>query len=443
MNVLQVAPHFPPRSIGGVEVYVKRLADRLHRSGHSVSVVCVDDVSAGQPGVRAIEDTTTGYPVYRLQLPMTRHEAFATLYSSEAIERWMLDLLARTQPDVLHLHSGYLLGGSVLSAARQLGVPTVVTLHDYWFICSRITLVTPDGRRCSGPESAAKCAWCLATTRRRLRMPDAVTRGAIGRVAVEMLGHRHVAAIAGWSDSIARLAERKQHLLEALDQADAVLAPSRFLLDQMVAAGVPVHRIVMSRYGVVPDGQAVARPLRRDATLRLGYLGQLAPHKGVHVILSALQHFKSEALEVAIYGDLNAAPEYCASLRRLAQGDRRVTLCGAYQHKDVYGILAQLDAIVVPSLWYENAPFVIQEAQAAGVPVIASRLGGMQELVNDEVDGLLFEPGDALGLARQIGRLVADPAFVDRLRPNPQSVRTVDDEFRELSACYERLAGRR
>ena len=87
----------------------------------------------------------------------------------------------------------------------------------------------------------------------------------------------------------------------------------------------------------------------------------------------------------------------------------------------------------------QNSPLVIQEAQAAHVPVVASRLGGMRELVNDEANGLLFEPGDPHDLARQLRRLLDDPRLLEQLQSGDTSVRTVEDEMRELSSHYQRL----
>jgi glycosyltransferase involved in cell wall biosynthesis len=178
------------------------------------------------------------------------------------------------------------------------------------------------------------------------------------------------------------------------------------------------------------------------STLILGYLGQLAPHKGVGVLIDAVRRLTDARIHVRIYGDPASHGGHGADLVRRARGDRRLEFCGPYRHEQVYELLASLDAVVVPSIWFENAPFVIQEAQAAGVPVLASRLGGMRELVSDEVDGLLFEAGDAVDLERQLQRLLTEPGLLERLRPDGSSVRTADDEVRELRGHYRRLARR-
>src|SRR5262249_22165933 len=119
-----------------------------------------------------------------------------------------------------------------------------------------------------------------------------------------------------------------------------------------------------------------------------------------------------------------------------AEGDDRILLRGGYRRADLADILADLDVVVVPSLWYENAPLVIAEAFAAGRPVVTSNLGGMSEAVRDGVNGLLFEPGSSAGLADALGRLATEPGLLARLRRGFEPVRTVAAEVESLLAIY-------
>jgi glycosyltransferase involved in cell wall biosynthesis len=441
MKILLVAPHFPPRNIGGVEIYTKRLADRLHEAGDCPEVVCAERIDAGGPRFEATRDTAFGYAVHRLSFNLAAEtETLKASYHHHGVEAWTRRLIDDIRPDVIHVHSGYLLGGGVMSAARDCNIPTVVTLHDYWFICARITLLNPAATLCSGPESAAKCAWCLATAQRRFRLPDMATGGRLGRGIVKALHHPSVASVTGWSGGIRAVSDRTAALREALMQASLVLSPSRFLRDLITDTWqLPANRVVLSRLGI--DVPTSKRRVAADrSVLRVGYLGQLVPHKGVDVLVDALRSLPGAPLRVHIYGSPHANSGYADELRRRSSGDPRLTFQGAYRHEDIYDLLAQLDAIVVPSVSYENSPLVIQEAQAAHVPVIGSRLGGIPELIVDGFDGLLFEPGDFRDLAKQLRRLLDEPALLDRLRPDGSTVRTEGDEMRELSRHYHRLS---
>ncbi len=440
MKILIVAPHFPPKYVGGVEFYTRRLADHLRSGGHQPQVVCVEQIDSKTTRLDVVRDLAPGYPVHRLSFDFAAEEdPFRASFSSTRLEAWTRRLLEDSRPDVVHLHSGYLLGGSVLNAARSAGIPTLVTLHDFWFVCPRITLLHPTGERCTGPESAPKCAWCLATEKRRLRVPERATGGQLGRAVVRALQFPLVASATGWAPAVRAIADRGAVLLGALAHADRVLAPSRFLRDMVVQAGVPAGRITISRYGIDVPAPKPKVPSSRPG-LRIGYLGQLAAHKGVGVLIEALRHLPAAPVIIQIFGDPKSHAGYADEVMRSGREDARVTFRGAYRHEQVYDILAELDAIVVPSVWYENSPFVIQEAQAAHVPVVASRLGGMRELVSDEVDGLLFEPGNACDLARQLRRLLDEPGLLQRLQPDGASVRTEDDEMRELAEHYRQLA---
>jgi glycosyltransferase involved in cell wall biosynthesis len=102
-------------------------------------------------------------------------------------------------------------------------------------------------------------------------------------------------------------------------------------------------------------------------------------------------------------------------------------------------VLSEIDVIVVPSLWYENAPLVIQEAFATKTPVITTNLGGMAEAVDHGINGLLFERGDVADLARQLRRIVNEPELLDGLRAHIPTVKTIDEEVTELEANYRDL----
>jgi glycosyltransferase involved in cell wall biosynthesis len=182
-------------------------------------------------------------------------------------------------------------------------------------------------------------------------------------------------------------------------------------------------------------------PSRQPAELvRLGYVGRLTPVKGAHVLMQALATLVPDApLEVHIYGDLEQEPNYAAELRRLAAGLPYVQFHGRFGRHELATVFGGLDALVVPSLWYENNPLVIQEAFAAGVPVIASRLGGMAEFVRDGVDGRLFEAGQSAGLAAVLSEMIAQPAQLEALRAHVPSVRTMADEMATLSEIYSRV----
>jgi glycosyltransferase involved in cell wall biosynthesis len=184
----------------------------------------------------------------------------------------------------------------------------------------------------------------------------------------------------------------------------------------------------------------------RDGLLRVGYIGQLTPHKGVFDLVGAVRrlHVDTNTLHLSLHGDPAAAwPAHRQQLERAMAGDARITLAGPFDNRDIRNVHAGLDVLVVPSRWYENSPNVILEAFACGTPVITANLGGMAELVEDGVNGLLFEPGDVEDLARCLRRVAEEPELLDRLRAGIPPVRTIEEEMDELLALYDEVAAER
>ena len=428
MKIVLPVHHFPPHYNAGAELYTLRLARWLLANGHDTEVVCVEAIDQGAAGeLSAMEDDYQGVRVWRLAYNIIdAPERKRWNYNNPLLGAWFAAYFRRTQPEIAHFQAGYLLGVAPLEAAKAAGVPTVLTLHDYWFLCPRITLLRGDGTLCTAiPAEPAGCAWCMRQEQRRYQLADQLSAGIVGKVAQQRLLH----------DDAEIIAERRAQLLPALHIPDAVIAPSQFLANRF-AAFVPPERLHVARYGLDLAPFAASRRTPQ-AVLRIGYIGQIAPHKGVHILIDAFRALRtSRPIALHIYGGLDAQPRYVETIRRHAGGDERIQLHDRFANNQVATILAGLDVTVVPSTWYENSPLAIMEAQAAGVPVVTSALGGMAELVRDGVDGLHFRPGDAADLAQKLQRLLDEPELLSRLQDGVVTPRSIDDEMRQVLAIY-------
>lgn len=428
MKIVLPVHHFLPRYTAGAELYTYRLARWLLRHGHVVEVVAVESVKHETPGVLDVtSDVLDGILVHRLHFDWDAREPHFE-YDNPLIGGWFTRYLEQTRPDLVHFQAGYLMGIAPLQAAVAAGVPAVLTLHDYWFICPRITLLRGDGALCRAvPDDPAECAWCLQLDRRRFQLPEQVTGGRFGQMMRR----------AGFDPGREYIASRRKALLTALALPTAVIALSRFLAQQ-VRAYVQPERLHVSRCGLDLTPFSDVRRDEERQTLRIGFIGQIAPHKGVHLLIAAFQKLqaRSRRVELHIYGGLTANPAYVARLRRLAGKDARIHFHGRIENTSVPATLAGLDAAVVPSTWYENSPLAILEAHAAGTPVVTADIGGMAELVRDGVDGLHFRFNDAADLARVLQRLIDEPELLSRLRSGIQKPRSIDDEMVQILAIY-------
>jgi glycosyltransferase involved in cell wall biosynthesis len=432
MKIVVAVHHFPPRYTSGAELRAYRTAAWLRDHGHDVHVVCVEAIDTGdEHGLTFEDESYDGLQVRRLSFKLAAApEPYRWEYDNPWVGGHMRRYLVELAPDLFHLIGGYLMSGSSLQAAVDLQIPTVITLTDFWFLCPRITLLRSNGQLCAPPFDAAACARCLGEERRRFRI--------LGRIAPALMN-------AFWraqQDRVARVRARMMFLREMLDRVDVVISPSRFLRDLFIEAGVASERIAFSRQGRDFPNLAPEVLTKTPATrLRLGYLGQIAPHKGVHTLFQAIRELPGAALEVKVYGDETSAPGYTHRLRQMVRQDARLSLEGAYERAEISRVLQGLDIVVVPSVWYENSPNTILEAFAHRTPVVASNLGGMAELVRDGENGLLFVPGDAGSLASQLRRLLDVPHLMAALRAGIGPVKTMAQEMDELEGIYQAVVG--
>lgn len=432
MKIVLPVHHFPPAYNAGAELYTLRLARRLQAHDHDVEVVCIEAIDRGAAGaLQAERDQYDGIPVWRLAFNFQQSPDRARwTYDHPLLGAWFEQYFRRVMPEIVHFQAGYLLGAAPLRAALMLDLPTILTLHDYWFLCPRITLQRGDGSCCTAiPNDPAGCAWCVKLDSRRYRIPEQISGGLAGKLAQQVALKAERAVIA----------DRRATLLPLLAQPDAVIAPSRFLAEQF-APYVSPDRLHVSRYGLdLTPFRGLRRP-PSDGIVRIGFIGQIAPHKGVHLLIEAFRrlHAHDRHIELHLYGGLKAQPAYVEHLRRLAGADQRIHFHGRFENQRVATILAGLDVTVVPSTWYENSPLAIMEAHAAGTPVITSGFGGMAELVDHDMDGLHFAPGNADDLARQLQRLLDEPGLLPKLQAGITMPRSIEAEMDELAMFYQR-----
>lgn len=437
MKIVLPIHHFLPTHSAGAEQYTARLAQNLRARGHNVEVIAIESTTHGGDGQIQVDSTPYhDIPVHRLHFNLDAlPDRERNLFDNSYLGDWFSHYFERARPDLVHFQAGYLLGVAPLLAAHTSRIASLLTLHDYWFVCPRFTLLRGDGSLCTEiPQDPAACAWCNLLMQRRYQLLDRVTAGQVGRTVTrtDLLGQR------------ALMTSRRQKLAAALKQVDAILSPSNFLAD-MVADVVDRRRIEVVRFGFeAPPRSPTASPAPASG-LRIGFIGQVNEHKGVHLLVEAFRRLNASLpLTLDIHGNI-PVDAYRQRLARLANADPRIHFHGRYENRRVADILASFTVCVAPSIWYENSPIAIQEAQVAQVPVITAALGGMQELVQDGVNGLHFAPRSAASLAAQLQRLVDDPALLARLQAGARStrIRAVDDELDDLERIYRRVLASR
>jgi glycosyltransferase involved in cell wall biosynthesis len=442
MRILLITHFFPPRHNAGTENYTLGLAKSLQSRGNDVQVLCAEDWGFGKAYWNGItEEKYQGIPVKRIRLNWTMAEdPNRVLYYSEKAKRWIRQLLKRESFDIVHITSAYSLGVGIMESIKTAQIPLVLTLMDFWFLCPSVQLLRSDGELCDGLTTASQCQSCLMVDSGISRRFAGL--GVSPEVQARLWGPwSHLPVLAkqrGFRGRLLNMDERKRLLKDAIELPDLVLAHSRIVRN--IFARHTGRNIEILRNGHELSWLKYYKGKTPDDRLRVGYVGQIIPIKGVHVLVEA---FKKANLGIRakldIWGGLEKDPEYAVKLQELIAGEQSIYLHGRFEHDDLAGVFSNMDVLVVPSIWYENAPLVIQESFAAGTPVFATNLGGMAEMVSHEVNGLLFERGNADDLARQLRRMIDEPGLLERLKTGIPKVKTIEEEVGELETLYLEL----
>ncbi len=404
MRILQVVHGFPPYGSAGTELLTFYLSQVLGKRGHQVTVLTrIEDYEAEEFSVR--EEQMDGFNVVRVVNNHLRISAALRFsYDNSFCDAPFLRLLEQFQPAVVHFQHLVHLSVSLLPLAAALGYPTVLSFHDFFLPCHRLHLIDAHDRLCPGPDRGERCVACLQEFA-----------------------------------SAEEARRRFTYMEQALRAPDVILSPSAFLTEKMLG----YFPFLRERLRTVPLGvkliPARTRECQSETPLRILYLGFLFPPKGAHVLVEAVRGLPSNAFEVSLYGASSAFWQpYLDRLRAEAQG-LPVHFYGPYPHEQIASILSRHDVLVVPGICEETFSIVTREALMAGLPVIAAHRGALPEIVQNEVNGLLFEPENANDLRRCLVQLLAEPDLLERLRAVDPPIKTMEAYAEELEGMYAEI----
>jgi glycosyltransferase involved in cell wall biosynthesis len=307
------------------------------------------------------------------ELPTGEMDAFLLSQRNLGALDAFAELLRREQPDVVHLHHYIRSGIEAMALVRRVlpGARLIVTLHEFLAICANSgQMVKAGSLQLCNSSSPEACAACYPE-----RTPD-------------------------------EFAARRRYVLANLLKADMLVAPSEFLRHRYIEWGVPADRIVMIE-NYVPLLQSVPpRPLPAGARrAAFGFFGSIGVFKGVRTLVEAFTILRStlgcEDATLTLHGVPGYMPRefqlwFETAMRRQAPA---VRWSGRYGRDDLTRLMSEVDWVVMPSIWWENSPLVIQEALTIGRPLIVSDIGGMAEKVRGGLDGFTFAAGDPRALA--------------------------------------------
>ena len=376
-RILIVSHGHPDHSKGGAEVAAYNLFQQYENMGIDTMFLARTgepshggSVFSSRNGGREIMFHTSIGDWFNLACAESRHmaENFA-------------DLLNRYQPTVVHFHHYAHMGIEMLKVVKDTLPKTKIlfTLHEYMAICfNNGQMVKNNSTKLCYESNPVDCAMCF---------PE---------------------------KSSADFFMRKQYIQSMFEYVDKFISPSHFLIDRYKAWGVPEEKMIMIENGQPASHGTEPRQLAKgEKRGRFAFFGQINPFKGVDVILEAFAALPEEIQE-QVHLDIHGAnlhlqekafQEKIADLLEKLEGT--VTLHGSYEPHEMPRLLKECDWMIIPSIWWENSPMVIQEAYNHGRPVISADIGGMAEKIIDGETGYHFRRGSHQSLAKTIQKSIS------------------------------------
>ena len=412
MRLLYLSHNHPQFSLGGAQIYAVNLHRQINQARDHISYLVCSREQFHKPGRMRGEFYNLPYFNEVFFMTSTRYVDTFDLMCMEPFPD-LYNLINTFEPDVIHFQHILGFGVNLVTEIKRLfpHIKCFLTLHDYALLCNNHgTLFRTDGNLCTSISSIA-CFNCLPMY------------------------------------SITDYEKRKLDLLSHLVNFNAVICPSKFLQSKLATWSNSAINIIHIKNAVMSTPRKRGELARRRGMthLEIGFIGQLSPLKGILTLLRACLILNEDPqcrdkFTLRCYGanqnhlntpfdrELQVAFAKCAGF---------VVACELVDHESIASKYSALDVIVVPSIWYENSPLVIQEALQSGVPVVCSDIGGMAEFVNHQVNGLHFVTGNSLSLASQLKSLILNKDLLERLTCSSSVSYSFTDHVQELITLYK------
>ncbi len=407
-RILIISHGHPDFSAGGAETAAYAHWCELRRRGMEAMLVCRVGNSPGHVGAPFFARSADGLEVL-FSPPPVDHFRHSQMQRRVVYEDFRA-LLERFRPAAVHFHHYSHMGLELIREVRKYdpAIPIVLTLHEFLGIChAHGQMLKTSGVLCQ-KAAPLDCHLCFP----HISPQDFFMR--------ELFVKSFFALV------------------------DRFVCPSEFLRERYLAWGLPPDKLVVLENGQPPPDENILEdsPGKTYET-RFVVLGQLSRRKGTHILLDAVR-LLPKRLRKLVRIELHGSSQFAEDDFRIQfdkavlEAEGTVTYCGPYLSKNVRDIIRRNGWLIVPSIWWENSPTVIQEAFAAGRPVICSDIGGMAEKVTHGVSGIHFRVNNPSDLAARIEECATDPSLWKRLCEGLPQPPTIDRTVDQLLALYRK-----
>lgn len=439
MDIMLAVHCFFPDHFYGTETYTLELALGLIRRGHRVTVLT--SIFMGEPAQEkeVIRYEFQGIPVISIDKnyrPITRiTDSYYQVEHRELLRK----ILEEEKPDILHVTHLVNHTGVLIEAAVHENIPIMATFTDFFGFCFNNRLESTSGRSCKGPNSRrTNCLACYlransynfpkSSRQRKFAKMPWVRLIAEAEWLLTRIPGLNKGSLAGM---VSDISHRPDILGSLYNNYRHAIASSSCLQEAYLANGceIPIHNI---HFGVDID-RSPKPSVPRDLPLRIGFIGQIAPHKASDLLIDALKFCKPDSFQCKIYGSVDQDPVYTANLRKRSK-NLPVEFPGTFPKSELAKVFSELDVLVIPSRWYENSPLVLLNALATHTPVVVSDVRGLTEFITLEQDGFAFPVGNKSALGRLLRDIANSPERIRTMSSSVSYCRTVDDMITDTEA---------
>lgn len=431
MKTIQAVARYFPEKCGGIQTHLNDLLPYLQNQGVESKVV------AGHVGKNPSNYMHEGFEVYRY--PVFSEPPAEPLYGSnhhggfEKFAEW----LKSQKADIYHQHMWEpKCGLPHLRLAKELGFGTVVSIRLPHPICGRNTLMYEGRKACDGRIDIIRCSQCcgfpkLLSSQLKRALTSVPECGNLPFVGNKLMKQLLIPS---------KISGRIFGLQQMVKYADKIVVMSEWVRQALLINGIPDDKLFLLRHGIAEKYVPAKRSTREpDGKMRIGFLGRWSPTKGVHILVDAIKQLPDDSpVELIIHGVPQDENYKHQVLGRIGD-DTRIKVEPQVQRKDLSRVLSGFDVLAVPSQWLETGPMVVLEAQAHGLPVLGSDLGGVAEKVTSNKDGFLLPASDTSAWADAFQKLGADSNLLSSLKKGTEPVRTIASEATESVMLYKQI----
>jgi len=365
---------YPPNFVGGAELIAHSQARILKQMGHEVIIFTGDTHIHGERHSLK-KETYENLTVHRIRLVAQDYQPEFINFTHQKVEEHFKSILDDFSPDIVHFHNIIGLSTGIIHIAKSRGIKTILTLHDHWGFCYKNTIIKRENEICN---DHTKCSECIPFIQDEDRK----------NIPIGM---------------------RKDFIEMQLYDIDFFISPSQYLAEKYIQVGFPGEKFKVIWNGIDVKRFAGISKSKMKKKIRFTFIGYLGVHKGINILLNALPLLeRKDLVQINLVGSGEMVDIYKQRVKSMGLNNI-VKFWGKIENIYINDAYSETDVLILPSIWPENQPVSITEAMAARIPVIASNIGGIPELVEDGKTGYLFEIGNAEQLAHKMSEFILHP----------------------------------